>query len=182
MARVKLPVPGLHNVQNALAAIAAASLLAAASITAAPGGRPDMVAAAVGDVDAMRAAAERAAATLAGFKGVRRRFELVGEAGGCRVYDDYAHHPTEVRAVIQAAMQRCAHTAGRGGRALLFPPALPPTTAQTQDLTQPAPPAWPPAGTTVTLCGSSSSRTRCRGCRPSWGSSPSASRAPRASS
>lgn len=66
-----------------------------------------MVSAAVGDLDTMRAAAERAAATLSSFKGVRRRFELVGGAAGCRVYDDYAHHPTEVRAVIQGAKQRC---------------------------------------------------------------------------
>lgn len=106
MARVRLPIPGLHNVLNALAAVTSAALLAAASVTAAPGGRWDMVAAAVGDLDTMRAAAERAAATLSVFKGVKRRFELRGEGGGCRVYDDYAHHPTEVRAVIQAAMQR----------------------------------------------------------------------------
>jgi UDP-N-acetylmuramate--alanine ligase len=40
---------------------------------------------------------------LAGFTGTRRRFELRGVAAGVRVYDDYAHHPTEVRAVLQAA-------------------------------------------------------------------------------
>lgn len=40
------------------------------------------------------------------FQGVRRRFEFVGKARGCEVYDDYAHHPTEVRATLQAARQR----------------------------------------------------------------------------
>jgi UDP-N-acetylmuramate--alanine ligase len=40
---------------------------------------------------------------LAGFTGVRRRMELKGTAGGVRVYDDYAHHPTEVRAQLLAA-------------------------------------------------------------------------------
>ena len=40
---------------------------------------------------------------LAGFEGVRRRFDLVGTAYGVRVFDDYAHHPTEVRATLAAA-------------------------------------------------------------------------------
>ncbi len=44
-----------------------------------------------------------AAAALAQFSGVRRRFDLVGEAGGVTVIDDYAHHPTEIAATIQAA-------------------------------------------------------------------------------
>jgi UDP-N-acetylmuramate--alanine ligase len=39
---------------------------------------------------------------LAGFEGARRRFELVGTANGVRVFDDYAHHPTEVRAALTA--------------------------------------------------------------------------------
>jgi len=42
-------------------------------------------------------------AGLAGFTGTRRRFEYKGSAGGVRVYDDYAHHPTEVAAVLGAA-------------------------------------------------------------------------------
>ncbi|MDO5043285.1 MAG: UDP-N-acetylmuramate--L-alanine ligase [Slackia sp.] len=46
---------------------------------------------------------ETAAAGLAGFSGVRRRFDLVGEAAGVTVVDDYAHHPTEVQATISAA-------------------------------------------------------------------------------
>ncbi|WOK97151.1 hypothetical protein Cni_G05859 [Canna indica] len=40
---------------------------------------------------------------LSNFKGVSRRFELIGKINGCQIYDDYAHHPTEVRAVLQAA-------------------------------------------------------------------------------
>ena len=40
------------------------------------------------------------------FVGVSRRFELVGTVCQCHIYDDYAHHPTEVRAVLKAARQR----------------------------------------------------------------------------
>lgn len=43
---------------------------------------------------------------LSTFKGVSRRFELLGTVNGCQIYDDYAHHPTEVRAVLQAARQK----------------------------------------------------------------------------
>jgi len=71
-----LAVPGAHNALNARAALAA---LAAAGFD--PG---------------------EAAAALADFPGVRRRLELVGEREGARVYDDYGHHPTEVRAALAA--------------------------------------------------------------------------------
>jgi UDP-N-acetylmuramate--alanine ligase len=71
-----LAVPGAHNVLNARAALAA---LGAAGF----------------DLD-------RAAAALADFRGVRRRLEVKGERGGVRIYDDYAHHPTEVRAALSA--------------------------------------------------------------------------------
>jgi len=70
-------VPGKHNVLNAAAAIAA-GLEIGLSFEQVSGG-------------------------LAQFKGVRRRFELKGEKGGVRVYDDYGHHPTEVRATLSAA-------------------------------------------------------------------------------
>ena len=69
-------VPGAHNALNARAAIAA---------LAAAGEDPNA-----------------AAAALADFPGVRRRLELKGTAAGARVYDDYAHHPTEVRAALSA--------------------------------------------------------------------------------
>ena len=73
----ELEVPGTHNVLNALAAIAVASEL---------------------DVSL-----ETAAAALAEFNGVRRRFEIKGEYGGVVVVDDYAHHPTEVRTTLTTA-------------------------------------------------------------------------------
>jgi UDP-N-acetylmuramate--alanine ligase len=73
---LSLVVPGRHNVLNARAALAAAELAGF-------------------DV------AETAAA-LADFPGVARRLERKGERGGASVYDDYAHHPTEVRAALQA--------------------------------------------------------------------------------
>jgi len=71
-----LGVPGTHNVLNARAALAAAELAGF-------------------ELDA-------AAAALTDFPGVHRRLELKGERGGARVYDDYAHHPTEVRAALTA--------------------------------------------------------------------------------
>ena len=75
-AELPLVVPGRHNLLNARAALAAVELAGF-------------------DVEA-------AAAALAGFPGVRRRLELKGERDGARVYDDYAHHPTEVRAALSA--------------------------------------------------------------------------------
>ena len=75
---VRLRVPGRHNVLNALAALAACR---AAGLPLA-----------------------EAAATLESFVGAGRRFEPVGRtAAGAEVYDDYAHHPTEVRATLEAA-------------------------------------------------------------------------------
>ncbi|PDW04911.1 UDP-N-acetylmuramate--L-alanine ligase [Candidatus Viridilinea mediisalina] len=75
-----LALPGAHNVRNALGALAAAALLGA-----------DLAA---------------AAAALANFRGTARRFQVQGEAGGVLVIDDYAHHPTEVRATLAAARAR----------------------------------------------------------------------------
>lgn len=77
---VTLQVPGLHNVRNALAALVVA--------------------------DRLGVAPESAAEALAGFIGVGRRFEEKGEAAGVLVVDDYAHHPTEVRATLAAARAR----------------------------------------------------------------------------
>ena len=74
-----LPMPGRHNVMNALAAIASAHVLGISD-------------------DAVRKA-------LAGFEGVKRRFTRVGEAGGVVVIDDYAHHPVEIAAVLSAARE-----------------------------------------------------------------------------
>ncbi len=75
---VELQVPGEHNVLNALAALAA--------------------------LDAAGVPIEEAASGLAKFTGAGRRFEEHGRtARGALVYDDYAHHPTEVRATLEAA-------------------------------------------------------------------------------
>ena len=67
---------------------------------------------------------------LAGFEGVRRRFELVGTANGVRVFDDYAHHPTEVRAALTALREVArqgptGRQTGYGGRSIVvFQPHL----------------------------------------------------------
>jgi UDP-N-acetylmuramate--alanine ligase len=76
---LSLAVPGAHNVLNARAALAAADLAGF-------------------ELDGVTAA-------LADFPGVHRRLELKGERDGARVYDDYAHHPTEVRAALTALRQ-----------------------------------------------------------------------------
>jgi UDP-N-acetylmuramate--alanine ligase len=80
---LRLTVPGRHNLQNALAAIAVATEL----------GIPF----------------EITAKALAEFKGVERRFQVLGEARGVTVVDDYGHHPTEIAAVMTAA--RAQHPA-----------------------------------------------------------------------
>lgn len=72
-----LPMPGVHNVANATAAIAVADRL----------GLP---------ADAIRRG-------LAGFSGVKRRFTRTGSWNGVEIFDDYAHHPVEIRAVLAAA-------------------------------------------------------------------------------
>lgn len=76
---LELRVPGRHNLLNATAAAAMAIEL----------GVPAAV----------------ARGALAGFSGAHRRFELVGEWRGARLYDDYGHHPTEVRATLAAARE-----------------------------------------------------------------------------
>ena len=77
-ARIPLEVatPGLHNLRNATAAVAAARALGADPVLAAAG--------------------------LAAFRGTARRLEVLGDACGVRVVDDYAHHPTEIRATLAA--------------------------------------------------------------------------------
>jgi UDP-N-acetylmuramate--alanine ligase len=79
-ANIELAVQGEHNRVNAAAALAA---LDAAGV--------------------LRGEAEPA---LAGFRGVGRRFELVGERGGVTVYDDYGHNPTELAATLRTARAR----------------------------------------------------------------------------
>jgi len=77
---IRLQVPGDHNVRNALGAAMIARRLGA-------------------EWKAIREGLEA-------FRGVGRRFQLIGEVGGVTVVDDYAHHPTEIRATLQAARER----------------------------------------------------------------------------
>lgn len=79
---LRLAVPGRHNLLNATAALAVADTLGA-------------------DV-------EEAAAGLTRFTGAARRFQVLGETAGVTVVDDYAHHPTELRATLAAARSRAS--------------------------------------------------------------------------
>jgi UDP-N-acetylmuramate--alanine ligase len=83
-AKVELMVPGKHNILNALAALTVAQLLELPL--------PD------------------AAQALGQFSGTGRRFELRGKANGITVIDDYAHHPTEIQATLEAARYRYPHS------------------------------------------------------------------------
>jgi UDP-N-acetylmuramate--alanine ligase len=60
---------------------------------------------------------------LAGFEGVRRRFELIGIALAVKVFDDYAHHPTEVSATLEA-VRTLLEQAGAGRSLVVFQPHL----------------------------------------------------------
>ncbi len=77
---VRTRLPGTHNVNNTLASLAVSSEL----------GVPF----------------NEARAAITSFRGVARRFEVVGEVAGVTVVDDYAHHPSEIRATLEAARQR----------------------------------------------------------------------------
>lgn len=81
---VRLTVPGEHNVYNAIAALAAADLMGVPRDTSVP--------------------------ALAGFQGTDRRFEYKGTLNGVTIIDDYAHHPTEIRATLTAAKNYPHHT------------------------------------------------------------------------
>jgi UDP-N-acetylmuramate--alanine ligase len=74
---IKLSVPGYHNIYNALATIALASHYNI-------------------KLDTIKN-------SLLDFTGAHRRFEFVGYLNGAKIYDDYAHHPTEIKALISAA-------------------------------------------------------------------------------
>jgi UDP-N-acetylmuramate--alanine ligase len=83
LGRVRLPVPGAHNVLNALAAIAVGLDLGVSF--------------------------EHIVAGLESFTGVDRRFQVRGEVAGLTVVDDYGHHPTEIRATLET-LRRYADT------------------------------------------------------------------------
>lgn len=80
ISKVTLSVPGNHNVSNAMAAIAWA--------------------------DTCGLDREQTLKSLAGFTGTKRRFEYKGTIGGVDIFDDYAHHPTEIKATLSTAMKR----------------------------------------------------------------------------
>ena len=79
LGEVRLPMPGTHNVVDALAAVAVADIF---------------------DIPF-----DRARDALNSFPGVQRRFTRMGKAAGVTVLDDYGHHPSEIQAVLQAARQ-----------------------------------------------------------------------------
>ena len=81
--KVSLQVPGEHNVRNALAVLAIIETLGLSS--------------------------EKAAKALGEFTGTGRRFQLRGEVNGISIYDDYAHHPTEIKATLAGARARFPH-------------------------------------------------------------------------
>ncbi|MFS8145601.1 UDP-N-acetylmuramate--L-alanine ligase [Rhizobium sp. BR 249] len=76
-----MPMPGRHNISNATAAIAVANRLGISNADIAKG--------------------------LASFGGVKRRFTLTGEWNGVQIFDDYGHHPVEIKAVLRAAREAC---------------------------------------------------------------------------
>jgi UDP-N-acetylmuramate--alanine ligase len=95
---MRLAVPGRHMALNALGALLAAMQVGAPTEAVLDG--------------------------LAGFEGVRRRLELVGTANGVRVFDDYAHHPTEVRVEL-ATLRTVVQQSGGPGRSIaVFQPHL----------------------------------------------------------
>jgi UDP-N-acetylmuramate--alanine ligase len=95
LGEARIGIPGRHNVLNAAAALGVAVELGIPFDTAAAG--------------------------LARFTGVRRRFQSKGEALGVRVVDDYAHHPTELKATLQAARETLD---GKGRLVAAFQPHL----------------------------------------------------------
>jgi len=93
LGEVKIPLLGKHNVLNSLAALAVA-------------------------ID-LEIPFDKAAASCATFIGVGRRLELAGQVNGIKVYDDYAHHPTEIKATLEGVRQSY-----EGRIAVVFQPHL----------------------------------------------------------
>ncbi len=89
-----IPVPGVHNVLNSLAAIGVALVLKI---------DPKVIGEA-----------------LSGFSGVQRRLELKGEAGGIKIFDDYGHHPAEIQATLKAIKEGHETGGQRTGRLIVF--------------------------------------------------------------
>jgi UDP-N-acetylmuramate-alanine ligase len=103
MGRVCLPMPGVHNVLNALSVIATVGTMAA-------GGAFEAEGRGVGQLDLRQEAADESLVqpvvtavmeSLMSFQGIARRLQPVAKLPQCHIYDDYAHHPTEVGATSQ---------------------------------------------------------------------------------
>ena len=94
--RFSLPMPGIHNVLNALACIGVARELKM-------------------EVSAISEA-------LTSFSGIQRRFEFKGESRGIKVYDDYGHHPTEIRATLAAGSENKKYLREKGRFFVIFQP------------------------------------------------------------
>lgn len=96
MGRFVLPMPGMHSILNCLAGIIVALELKVES--------------------------PKIREALQGFSGIQRRFEFKGEVNSIRFFDDYGHHPTEIRATLKAAKESLTGP-GKGGRVFaLFQP------------------------------------------------------------
>lgn len=94
--RFSIPLPGLHNVLNTLACIGVALEL--------------------------KMDASKIKEALSLFSGIQRRFEFKGEVKGIKVYDDYCHHPTEIRATIAAAKENLKYLSKEGRLFAIFQP------------------------------------------------------------
>jgi len=106
--RFSLPMPGVHNVLNALACIGVARELQM-EVTSISG-------------------------ALQSFSGIQRRFEFKGEVRGIRVYDDYGHHPTEVKATLAAGSANKEYLHDKGRLFVIFQPHRYTRTADLMDV------------------------------------------------
>ncbi len=106
--RFFLPAPGIHNVLNALACIGVALELKM-------------------DIQAVSEA-------LKSFSGIQRRFEFKGETRGIKVYDDYGHHPTEIRATLAAGSDNKKYLRDKGRLFVIFQPHRYTRTADLMDV------------------------------------------------
>jgi len=106
--RFSLPIPGIHNVLNALACIGVAREL--------------------------KMEAPLIMEALESFSGIHRRFESKGEARGIKVYDDYGHHPTEIRATLAAAAENKKYMKDKGRLFVIFQPHRYTRTADLMDV------------------------------------------------
>ena len=105
--KLSLPLPGRHNVLNALVAMAAAhALMKARDNHWTPSSGTEFA-----DVSQFSALHDekiisKTVAALEGYQGIVRRLQHIGSVGNCAIYDDYAHHPTAIRAVIMAMREQ----------------------------------------------------------------------------